>query len=460
MKKQFYHILFASCASAMLLYLPSCKKAEDIQVFSPKPEKELVGFTGGSNNTNRLKIVHLYKDTVYTLSQNFTREAGEELVIDEGTLVKVITTGSVPNITINPGGSIIANGTRENPIVFTSNAPTSTQNRNWGGIIIQGKSINNQSRPNGDRTDFSGSLTYVRIEFASLVLNSVGNRSIVENVQVSYANPQSSFEINGGTFNARNLVSYACSGPADFYFSNGYYGKMQNVLAYRHPFFGNFGTNPVNALCGVFIENNPFNPVNARPYTYPVISNLTVLGPNAQNGSTSIYGDTTLRSAALVTTNTGAFLIRNSIFLGYPASCWTIDDSLTAYGVHYNYSAVTHSIFQCDHHDRTFYLHPGSYPPFEFPEQGFRNFMFQPRFENREFTSAADFMLDDPFNYEGPKLLPKEGSPVFTGANFDRTDFSDPFFEKVNYVGATGSVDWLKGWTNFTPLKTSYNTPG
>jgi len=50
------------------------------------------------------------------------------------------------------------------------------------------------------------------------------------------------------------------------------------------------------------------------------------------------------------------------------------------------------------------------------------------------------------------------GSPVLTGANFEETPFSDPFFNKVSYVGALGTDNWLKDWTNFMPLRTRYNT--
>jgi len=36
---------------------------------------------------------------------------------------------------------------------------------------------------------------------------------------------------------------------------------------------------------------------------------------------------------------------------------------------------------------------------------------------------------------------------------------TDPFFEKVNYVGAFGKTDWTQGWANFNPNATAYPTP-
>jgi hypothetical protein len=453
MRILFRCLLWLCFPGITLVYLSGCKKAESIQAYTPKPEAEL---------RTQERIIHLYSDTVYILSTPLVRNAGEQLVIDAGTLIKVNVdaSGQANPITINAGGVIIANGTSANPIIFTSNELTGNQYLNWGGITINGNSINNSTRPNGDPADFSGSLNYVRIEFASLTLNAVGNRSIIENIQVSYANPRSSIQIRGGTFNTRYLVSYASGGPADFFITEGYAGNMQHLLAYRHPFFGSRGTNPINALTGVFIENNTSNPVNARPYTYPVISNLTVIGPNAQNGSPAFYGDTTslpFRSAALVTTGSTCFRIRNSIILAFPAAAWYLDDSLTAGTVRYNQSEVSYSMLHSNNANRIFYLEPGKYKPFN--SLDFKNFMLSSQFRNQVLTRVDDFMLEDPFNYDRPNLFPKDSAAVLKGANFDGPAYSNPYFVKVPHIGAIGNDNWMLGWTNFVPLKTDYNVP-
>lgn len=457
MIKHFCYTLFTTCLASMLFFMPGCKKAEDVEVTAPKPEKAIESFFGTSIDVNRPKIIHLYKDTVYTMSQFLTRRADEQLVIDEGTVIKV-NPGQQAYITIEPGGTIIANGTAANPIVFTSSSYIGTQNTNWGGIIIQGKSNDNASTPNGDPTDFSGSLNHVRIEFGSLTLAGVGSGTILENIMVSYANATSSsksaFEIDGGTFNARNLVSYACNGPADFYITRGYTGKMQNLLAYRHPFFGVTAGNPPNALAGVFIENNPYDTL-ATPNTNPVISNLTVLGPNGQNGSASAYADTNVRSAALVTTTNALFHIRNSLFLGFPLSAWHLDDMRTAQSIQYGPAEASYSIFQSNDSARIFYLKPDAYPPYT--SQVFRDFMMNASRNNQIYTNAGDFMFKGPFNYDNPDPSPLNASPVLQGADFSGPDFNDAFFNKVAYKGALGTENWLQGWTNFTPLKTNYN---
>jgi hypothetical protein len=83
--------------------------------------------------------------------------------------------------------------------------------------------------------------------------------------------------------------------------------------------------------------------------------------------------------------------------------------------------------------------------------------MLGPSFNNEIFLSSDPFMLTDPFNYDvHPDPLPKTGSPLLNGANFDSL-FNDAFFQKVNYRGAIGTDNWLKDWTNFLPLQTNYN---
>jgi hypothetical protein len=443
--------LLVGAVTTLCMITIGCQKDENIKASKVKPE---VILSDKDNRGTRLRVVQLHKDTVYINTDVFTRQAGEELVIEKGTLIK-----GGGGINIEPGGVIIANGTRDNPIVFTSNSRRGIQGANWRGIIIKGKSIDNSTPGAKDSTDFSGSLLFTRIEFASLTLEAVGSRSVIENVMVSYAS-NSSFSILGGTFNTRYLVSYACGGPADYYITRGYSGKMQNVFAYRHPYFGNVGIAPANALSGMFIENNPFNPEGARPFTNPFISNLTVIGPNAQNGSPSRYADTTpsFRVAALVTTGSSCFSIRNSVFVGFPSSAWRLDDRATAENIQLGNGDLAYSLLHANMPNRVFYLKPETLSPFL--SNDFRNYMMQPVFQNGMLTNALDIKVADLYNYNAPGLMPLEGSPLLTGAtNFTGAVFDNSFFQKVNYKGAIGRENWLSSWTNFTPLKTNYNFP-
>ena len=83
--------------------------------------------------------------------------------------------------------------------------------------------------------------------------------------------------------------------------------------------------------------------------------------------------------------------------------------------------------------------------------------MLQSAFANRQLLTSSQFMLTDPGNYNvRPDPMPKAGSPLLSGASFDGP-FNDAFFNKVSYVGALGTDNWMKNWTNFIPLQTNYN---
>ena len=117
------------------------------------------------------------KKGVYTLKGWVYIGEGSELTIEPGTIIKGDKTTKAALI-VERGGKLIAQGTAQAPIVFTS-AQAAGQRRpgDWGGVIICGKAHNNQNEmqiEGGPRTkhggnddsDNSGVLSYVRIEFA------------------------------------------------------------------------------------------------------------------------------------------------------------------------------------------------------------------------------------------------------------------------------------------------------
>ena len=87
------------------------KKEEDIRASVVKPEVQLFDAlidTSTGSRSLRKSVVHLHSDTVYILNLNFVREAGEQLIIDAGTLIKVESiypysqnTFGQPNLQIN-----------------------------------------------------------------------------------------------------------------------------------------------------------------------------------------------------------------------------------------------------------------------------------------------------------------------------------------------------------------------
>ncbi len=449
-------IYFLSAFIVCTITLYSCKKQEDIELKTPKPEKDFEDFKIGGKYPN---IIHLYSDTVYTITsrENITRLEGEELIINPGTLIKVgkfdpnfPQLNTAGGIDIKPGGILKANGTAQNPIVFTSSSPKGLQNSNWQGISIKGKSFNNAEGATGKKNDFSCSLQFVRIEFASLTLDAVGSQSVLENIQVSYAKSQSAFNFIGGTFNARNLISYACGGANDFYIANGYQGGLQNILALRHPYIATLGNGNLQAIAGVYIENNSNKA--ALPNTLAVISNLTVIGPSIQNGINGNYA----RSAALIVNNNAKYFIKNSIFLDYPVTTWVITDKESYNNLREKKSEVDYSIFNIKTLQSPFFLISSGAAPFT--SANFRD-LLEKNTDNASTDVGAPAFYKAPFNYENLDLTVNPNSTLLYKANFEGVYFSNAFFNKVNYIGAIGTNNWLQSWTNFTPLTTNYNQP-
>jgi hypothetical protein len=459
MKKQFIQIRIFLVCTLIIIFLNSCEKILATKKNSTtKPEVELSDKLPGSDDRN--KLLRLNKDTVYILRKIFTREEGEQLIIDEGTLIKVRIVKGEDNagIIIQPGGVIVVNGSAEHPVVFTSDtANTNTQiQRSWAGIVIHGRSIDNDKNTRKDPADFSGLLNYVRIENASLRLHAVGNRTMIENVMVSNAfrsettNFTSAFHIYGGTFNARNLVSYGCGGSSDFYISGGYSGNMQSLLAYRTPLPGIKLNTSNKGWYGVYIENNTLHPATTLPLTFPVISNLTVIGPGADSRYDFLYAHSAnqySQSAALITTGNARFAIRNSLLLGFGAYGWYLGDSLTVKAVSEGEAVFTHSLTHSNVRDRSICKLPGMSSTWA--ENKFRNCLLLFKTNDASQKEQRTLVMEDIFDWHKKVPLPKNNSPLWKVADFNDGYFTDGFFHKANYIGAFGNENWLTGWTRF-----------
>jgi hypothetical protein len=457
-KIQFQFVLVIMILTVSVM---GCKKNSEYQ---EKQKPELI--IRADDPRLQSQTIHFFKDTVYIIAVNLQRDSGQTLEIDAGTLVKV---NNKMSITMNVGSTIEAKGTQIEPIVFTSSAArggagagsgTTGGERWWYGIRIYGNSLTGSTRG-------SGTLTYVRIEFAggnenfsnlpSLLLKNTTKETIIENVQVSYSFKTPSFEISGGNCNASNLLSYA-SGSTDFYLRDGYIGLLQHLIAYRHPYFPSSRVFfPSQNLAGLLITGTG---------TFPALSNVTVIGPDLQKGTlgdAGVYSDTfatgsfnSKRVASLVVTGGSKFRIRNSIFLGFPKGGFYLDDRNSALSLESKESEFSFSSVHSNDSARVFFLPPNLFPGIG--SKDFKALMLQPEFSNQIYLQSDAFMLTNPFNYDGdPDPMPRSGAPILSGANFDGAIFSIPFFKKVNFRGALGTDNWLHSWVNFIPLQTDYN---
>jgi hypothetical protein len=260
-----------------------------------------------------------HADTTYVLSGFIKVANNSTLTIDPGT--KIVGDFQVPgsSLFVLRGSRIMAEGTADQPIVFTSEREVGQrQPGDWGGLIIIGNGVVSRTGPtqiegtgtpaainpaqfyNGgtDNADNSGVLRYVRIEFAgyptapneelnSLTMAAVGAGTRIEYVQVLQG-LDDSFEWFGGAVNSKYLVSYE-SGDDHFDMSEGYVGRNQFLIAFqsirpepRPGLAGGVASDPqMVENDGCWAENCSAGDANrsaSQPYTVPVLANFTLVG--------------------------------------------------------------------------------------------------------------------------------------------------------------------------------------
>jgi hypothetical protein len=293
----------------------------------------------------------------YLLKGQVFVPSGVILTIPEGTVIKGDKATKAALI-IQPGGKLIANGTAAKPIVFTSAQAIGERDRgDWGGILMLGNAWVNQTAkpaiegitpsqtygnitsPATSADDNSGSLKYVRIEYAGveltpnnetngLTLGAVGNGTTLDYVQSSFGGDDA-FEWFGGSVNAKHLVSLS-TWDDDFDTDFGWSGNVQWALAVRNPFFAD------QSGSTAFESDNQGNandtPSGIAGYTQGVFSNVTVFGPRDFNigvgsslGTRSISGNFT---RAMHIRRRTALSLFNSAITGWPVGL-TMDDQAT-----------------------------------------------------------------------------------------------------------------------------------
>ncbi len=192
-------------------------------------------------------------------------------------------------------GRLVAEGSANNPIVFTS-ARADKQPGDWGGIVLAGEGVNNIEGGKGEveglpdaiqyggnnNADDSGILRYVRIEYVGfsfvegselngLSMYSVGSGTTLEYIQV-YKCTDDGFEWFGGSVNAKYLVS-AFNDDDSFDMDEGWNGKGQYWLAVQ------------TAGADNGFESDGRKTLGSGAATSPTLYNVTLVGLR-QDGST------------------------------------------------------------------------------------------------------------------------------------------------------------------------------
>ena len=282
------------------------------------------------------------KDKIYRL-KGYVR-VGEEAV--SGTITKkgqlTIQAGTIiigdkatkGTLIVQRESKLIAEGTAAEPIIFTSAEGIGSRSPgDWGGVVICGKAPNNLTgvaeleggykgfHGGTVADDNSGSLKYVRIEYAGIPLNpnqeinsltmgSVGSGTKIEYIMASFG-LDDSFEWFGGTVNCKYLVAYKGTDD-DFDMDNGYSGTIQFGLGYRD---GNLAD--VSGSNGFEIDNDAAGS-NLAPFTSATLANFSIIGAK---GKSSDYLDANFQNGAQLRRN-AKVKIYNTFITGYPAGLY------------------------------------------------------------------------------------------------------------------------------------------
>jgi hypothetical protein len=304
-------------------------------------------------------------DKTYTLKGFIHVANGATLTIQPGTRVigDFNTLGS--SLFILRGAKINAVGTADAPIVFTSSRPAGQrQPGDWGGLIIVGNARINRSGTvplEGTNTDTnggsgknylvnysggtadddnSGTLSYVRVEFAGFApkeneeLNSFTFAAVGSGTRISYLQAvgglDDSYEFFGGGLVGDHLVSYE-AGDDHFDMSEGFRGKLQYLIALQTTQLtprtgaGSLASDPEG------IENDGCPGVasgcdqgfNTTPLNVPVIANFTLIGTGdaASSGTSGGLG-------MMLRRGTGGYYV-NGIVARYPRGGVSLRDTET-----------------------------------------------------------------------------------------------------------------------------------
>jgi hypothetical protein len=425
----------ALCAALVIVLRVnvSTDPAPPVQV--PGIDKPVVVVTGEVQGTETWTNANYY----VLRGAVFVRE-GATLNIQAGTRV-IGESGSVGTLIVRRGGRLNAIGTPDAPIVFTSDQPAGSRARgDWGGIIINGRAPVNIEGGEGvgeadtgvyggtDPNDNSGSLRYVRVEFAGvefspdnelngIAFQGVGRGGTYEFIQV-HMNRDDAFEWFGGTADVKYAVA---SNAADdsFDWTFGWQGRAQFIAIHQRS---------DDADWGIEADSNEFNN-NLLPRANPQIYNVTICGdPDTNEGAESVRAVLFRRGTAVTFRN---FLITGSKNLGMQidgaATLDQVNNGTTQIGPGVIWGPATP-------------LHASVAP-----------FVTSGRFPGVRVGQNGGLSANC-FDHENPDFQPTGIATLAGGQLAPIQPPNDGFFEPVTFIGAVPprpAENWMNGWTSF-----------
>jgi len=445
---------------------------------------ETTTLNDASGIKNITGTVTLDASKVYLLTSTCVVRSGGKLIIPAGTVIRgaadlTATPKLYATLVVERGGMIEVNGTTSSPVVMTSNKAAGSRDRgDWGGLVLCGKAVNNQSVDaqlegfnnvavdntlgkfgGTDDADNSGVVKYVRIEFAGLAfepnkevnsftMGSVGSKTEIEGVQCSFGNDDG-FEWFGGTVNCKKLISYKITDD-DFVTDFGYRGAVQFGIAVRDTAYFDLSWNaPSGASTSeTFESDNDAAGSGKLPLTSAVFSNITCVGPVPLDKT---YNDLTttqkgaFRRGARIRRNSRLSIV-NSVFMGYRNFIMFDGDSvLIASGVKSSTFSETSNVLRNNFIANTSAAAAAGVTNTGLVEVDSKNtpaamdaWLRDAKNSNKidDVNYASGAILVDPKNATAPDFRPVAASKINTLANYDAAIFTKyGKFSSVNTVG-------------------------
>ncbi len=252
---------------------------------TPGPEDETVRLSGVYTED-----LTLDPETDYIIAGATIMASGTTITIPAGTTIRAQAAGTSVYLAISQGAQIIADGSAQNPIVFTS-AASSPSSGDWGGLIVLGRAPINSvtgtatstseigNLPYGGNVDDdnSGILRYVRVEYSGGAADGqsenngfsfygVGNGTTIEYIQ-AFAGDDDGVEFFGGTVNAR-FVAVVDAADDSIDWTEGYSGTITDAYVLQ----GN-GIGDEAFECDGF--NTDFTNATGQ-FSNPTVTNVTI----------------------------------------------------------------------------------------------------------------------------------------------------------------------------------------
>jgi hypothetical protein len=400
-------------------------------------------------------------DNTYILTGVVYVSGDSTLTIEPGTLIKGGGLGSA--LVITRGSRLVAEGTADDPIVFTSNITEGLRDAgDWGGVVLLGAAPINPEEGEeqiegldatedrgtygGDDAEHDcGSLQYVRIEFAGfeigadnelngLTVGGCGSDTVLDYIQV-HRGLDDGIEFFGGTANVKHAVlTNNDDDSLDWDF--GWSGNAQFMLI-QH--------DDVHSDAGFEADNGPLAEVfDNEPRSAPTIYNLTMVGTEASTSPGMVL-------------RRGTFgVIKNAIITGFPLGAIDVRDAASVAGTEEDPPALTI--------DNSIFFENGDGGTTHFGTTGTGLLEPTDAGDDDDDTSFDElvFFTDDlrankidedpelpaPVEGEAPSFVPPADSPAATGA---APLPDDDFFDEADFIGALepGGDDWTEGWTAY-----------